>query len=107
MEACREDADGPFQEERVVSELGDNGQNIPRTWISADGLRLYYAEILRLHSVWQIVIKMAKRDNVGELWVENKTFLEIHVNGIFDTSPTLSGDELTMMWMSRYSSTTY
>ena len=98
MEAYREDPDGPFEEERVVSELGYNGMAIPDAWISADGLRLYYAEIFSLAGKMQRVIKMAKRDSLPELWVENKTFLEIHVNGIVDTSPALSGDELTMIW---------
>jgi len=97
MEAWRPDPSGPFTEERLVSELG----NIADAWISADGLRLYFAEICRLDGKFQRLIRLATRPALNNIWTLQKTFHEIHVNGIIDTKPTLTADELTMVWYSQ------
>jgi len=101
VEAWRQDPSGPFTEERLVSELAGGRASIADIWISADGLRLYFAEIILLDGKMQRVIKFATREAPEHLWTEVKTFLEIHVNGIIDTNPTLTADELTMMWYSQ------
>ncbi len=101
MEGWRADPSGPFTDERLVSELGSGPTSIRDAWVSADGLRLYYAEIISLGGKLQRVIKCASRTSLNEAWTPVRTFLEIHVNGIIDTSPTLTADELTMIWYSQ------
>jgi len=95
-EAYRDTPEGPFTSKRVISELYTGHIQIC-PWVSSDQLRLYYCE----WSDGECCIKMAERFSVGDTWTYVKTFDEIHTEGIADSDPTLTPDELTMFWNKR------
>ena len=94
VEAYRSAAEGPFTAERVLDELAD-GYAVGSPWISQDGLRLYYHEPTASGSVR---IKMAHRNNAGEIWTPTKIFEELSVDDAIAGSPGLSGDELVIVF---------
>jgi len=96
VEACRETPEGPFTSERVLTELSTTGYHVSAPWVSEDGLRLYYKENLADGNQ----IKMAQRAGVGETWTPAHTFYELHTNGARGTAPSLTADELTIVWHS-------
>lgn len=97
IEATRSSVEEPFTNQRVLTELGNNGSYMASPWISRDSLRLYYAQAIYYQGRWQRVIKMAVRDSIGQRWVVNQTFYEIHGTYI-DTDVSLNEDETLIMW---------
>ena len=96
VEAYRSSPAGPFTSERILSELRVSGGHVSTPWISDDELRLYYFEtVLGVRT-----IKMARRSTTTESWTPVKTFDELHTGGYNGTVPSLSGDELTIIWNS-------
>ena len=100
LEARRDNLDEPFGSERVLTELGNAGDFIDNPWVSSDGLRLYYAVVDYISGKAERYIKMAVRNSPQDQWQEARTFHEIHSVNDIDSSPTLTEDELTLMWMS-------
>lgn len=98
VEATRSSIDEPFTNQRVLTELGNNGSHIASPWISQDGLRLYYAQAVTYQGRWQRLIKMASRDSVDQNWVVRRTFYELHGTYI-DTDISLTADENLIMWV--------
>jgi hypothetical protein len=93
MEGKRDIPEGPFTSKRILTELY-NGNEQLGPCVSGDQLRLYYCE-------WvgeECYIKMAERSSTDEPWADVITFYEIHTDGIPDTSPSLTEDELTMFY---------
>ena len=96
VEAHRSAPVGPFTSERILSELRVTGDHVSTPWISDDELRLYYFEtVLGVYT-----IKMAQRSATTESWTPVKTFDELHTGGYHGSIPSLSGDELTIIWTS-------
>ncbi len=100
FEAVRDDISGVFTSERGLWELNPNSTHVNNPWISRDGLRLYYAQVEYRGGRFQRYIKMAARGSVQDQWVPVRTFDEIHTINYIDSEPTLSEDELTMVWRS-------
>ena len=98
VEAYRSTPAGPFTSERILSELHVTGDHVSTPWISEDELRLYYFEtVLGVYT-----IKMAQRSTMTESWTPVKTFGELHMGGVNGTVPTLSENELIIVWQSAY-----
>jgi hypothetical protein len=95
IQAKIDPATGLYTNQRYVTELNRN-QGIRSCWLSTDGLKLYYAE--RVNGATRHVIQMATRSSLNSAWSFVKTLNEIHVN-TFDFSPSLSADELTIIWI--------
>ena len=100
LEARRDNLYEPFGSEKVLTELGNAGNHINNPWVSSDGLRLYYAVVDYSSGKAERYIKMAVRDSIQHPWVPARTFLNIHSVNDVDSGPTLSEDELTLMWLS-------
>ncbi|MCK5269586.1 MAG: PD40 domain-containing protein [Sedimentisphaerales bacterium] len=96
VEAYRATPEGPFTSERVLTELSTTGYDVSAPWVSEDGLRLYYKENLADGNR----IKMAQRANETEAWTPTHTFDELHTDGARGTEPSLTTDELTIVWHS-------
>ena len=97
VEAHRETADGPFTSERVLTELIATGYNLVAPWVSQDNLRLYYREA---QATGVPRIKMAQRDNTGQMWIYVRTLEELHIAEANANEPTLTADELTIFFHS-------
>ncbi len=97
VEAYRDTPDGIFTSERVLTEL-NNGRDVYSTWISQDGLTLYYGRYDG--GTTRIIIRAAHRANITDPWSGTHAFNEIHINGTNDKQPSLTADELTMFYRS-------
>jgi len=100
FEAVRDDISGDFTSERGLWELNPDSAFVNNPWISHDGLRLYYAQVEYRSGRFQRYIKMAARNSPQDQWQEARVFDEIHTISDVDSAPTLTEDELTMVWMS-------
>ncbi len=102
FEAWREEPTGPFTEERMLEELPTisiSGMRQP--WVSRDGLRLYFNEAMPEDGKWRqySIIGTATRNSVTEQWERGRDLLELHVPKTTDSSPILTADELTIIWV--------
>jgi RHS repeat-associated protein len=100
VQATREVPYGPFTSERILSELVDsqNPMTVNSAWISADGQRLYYHEVIGL-SPFETILKMAAW--TGTEWEPGvKTFTELHYSGYTEARVSLTADELIIFWQS-------
>jgi hypothetical protein len=93
--ASRPDLDSAFGTPTMISELS-HGKNVTSPWISADGLRLYYHEVMSPDE--RAYIRMAVRGSINEPWTIARTFTELHTAGKWDVAPTLSQDELIITY---------
>lgn len=102
FEARRDTPDGVFQPPRRLVELGITSTYVEKPWISLDGLRLYYAEILWNNNQAQRYIRVSSRTSTSDPWNPSVTIKEIHkfFNESVDANPALIGDELTIFWQS-------
>ena len=99
IEAARETADSAFLYQTVLKNLGKNpGGYIANPRLSQDGLRLYYVEARVYQSKYQNLICMASRQTVQDNWSLSRIHTELH-SIERDSSPSLTADELTIMWM--------
>ncbi|MBE0537568.1 MAG: PD40 domain-containing protein [Phycisphaerae bacterium] len=99
VEAYRDFPDRPFTQQRVVIELAD-GRDSTAPWISQDELRLYY----RGTSIsGGSRIKMAQRSSKKGNWIYAKAFDELHANDASAAKPSLTSDELTIVFHSNRS----
>lgn len=99
VEAQREGTETPFLSQTVLTYLGQNrGSYIASPRVSQDGLRLYYVEAISYKNKWQNLICMATRRTPLDSWSHSRIFTELH-SIERDSSPSLTGDELTIMWL--------
>lgn len=84
----------PFSGMAPINEL-HNGTHAGGPYVTADNLHLYYQEYL---ANGEQVIRMAARPDVNQQWTLAETFTDIHSLGYGDWQPTLTADELTMVW---------
>jgi hypothetical protein len=96
VQAGRDTPDGPFTSERVLTELCTTGGNVATPWVSDDGLRLYYRE----DDGGISKIKMTQCSDVNQPWTPVKTFDELHQGGADGGRPTLTADELIIVFAS-------
>ncbi len=82
--------------------MGITSTYVEKPWISLDGLRLYYAEILWNNNQAQRYIRVSSRTSTSDPWNPSVTIKEIHkfFNESVDANPALIGDELTIFWQS-------
>lgn len=102
FEATRDNANGHFTAESHLAQLTVRNQAPHGAWISRDGLRMYYWQTIKENGQWGSfnVIKMAARQSAAHPWEEIRTLSELHIPETADKRPTLTGDELTIMWAS-------
>ncbi len=94
-EAYRDTPTGSFTSERPISELYE-GRAMYAPWVSSDGLRLYYSQY---ETLWNsTLIHMAQRSSLQDPWQDVIMFTGIHNDGIYDHSPSLTPDELTLYY---------
>ena len=93
-EAHRGEIEEAFIGKRVLTELFNDGEPMGSPWATEDGLHLYYYQ----WSGGECCIKMAERSSTDDTWTYVKTFDEIHTNGIADSMPSLTEDELGMFY---------
>ena len=93
MEGKRDIPEGPFTSKRILTELY-NGNTQLGPWVSNDQLRLYYYGWIGI----ECLIQMVERSSTDDTWTYVRAFDEIHTDGIQDTSPSLTADELTMFY---------
>lgn len=99
IEAARETTESAFLDQTVLTNLGKNpGGYIANPRLSQDGLRLYYVEARVYQSKYQNLICMASRKTVQDKWSLSRIHSELH-SIERDSSPSLTADELTIMWM--------
>jgi hypothetical protein len=105
FEARRTDRAGVFQTPKRLVELGNNGNYVEKPWISLDGKRIYFAEIMKYQGLWHRFIRFSSRVSVDQLWSPATSIMDIHkfYNESVDSLPTLIGDELTIFWHSNLS----
>ena len=97
--AQRQTVDAPFLNQTMLTNLAVSpGSYIANPRISKDGLRLYYVEARYYRSKWQNLICMATRSTPLSNWSFSRMFTELH-SIERDSSPSLTDDELTIMWM--------
>lgn len=98
-EAQRENPSGLFSVIGPLTEINTKGNAIWEPWLSLDGKRLYYHIMYRESSVgyWEEVIGTATQNASGE-WITSRDLFELHVTAQKDDEPTLTGDELTIIW---------
>ncbi|MBN1123467.1 MAG: PD40 domain-containing protein [Sedimentisphaerales bacterium] len=104
FEATREDPNGPFTGERMISELLSSGLNIGFPWISSDGLRLYYWELLVSGTRY---IKLATRSDRSQPWTYVRTLTELDPTGEGGNMPSLTSDELIIVYSSYKTGSSY
>jgi parallel beta-helix repeat protein len=97
VEACREMPEGAFTSERILNELVLTGYDLRDPWVSADELRLYYVEF---DASGASKVKMAQRTAKGEPWTVVSTLSELQASGADVDKPTLTEDELTIVFSS-------
>lgn len=99
IEAARETTESAFLDQTVLTNLGKKpGGYIANPRLSQDGLRLYYVEARVYQSKYQNLICMASRQTVQDNWSLSRIHTELH-SIERDSSPSLTADELTIMWM--------
>ena len=96
VEAYRDTPNGPFTSERIINELSTTGEYLGDPWLSQDELRLYYKEYNGTFNE----IKMATRTATGDPWTPTKTFSELHVGDTPGSAPSLTSDELIIVFHS-------
>ncbi len=94
--AHRNMPEGPFTEEWLVYS-SPTGLAVGCPWFSADELRMYYRCKIGDN---EYILKQAERATKSDPMVETITFSAIHINGGFDSKPSLMEDELTIYWES-------
>ncbi len=99
-EARRTNTDELFTEQRIVSELGVGGDSILYSWVSTDGLRLYYQKARKDAQYWRDSIYVAVRNNREDLWTDLRELDELHMFLTRDKSPSLTADEEVILWIS-------
>lgn len=97
----REGVEDLFEPASPLNEIY-NGYYTSGGWLSGDGLRLYYEQIVFTYNGFQRYIKMASRESLDAPWSFVRTLGELHssFNESVDTAPSLSHDELTIYWAS-------
>jgi hypothetical protein len=103
FEAYRNHPTGPFTTERKLTELNPDGVYIRGGWLSPDGLRYYHRIGIPEGGKWggYNIIRLVKRDSLTDQWQVVRYLNEIHVPKTADDSPSLTSDELTIIWVSR------
>jgi hypothetical protein len=99
-EARRDTPGGLFTSVRTLTEIGNQGATIWEPWLSLDGKRLYYRIVKKIASMdgrWEDIIGTAVRNDAG-LWIPSRDLLELHIVTYKDDGPTLTADELTIIW---------
>ena len=96
VEGYRDHPKGPFTEQRVLTELA-RGHDFHGPWVSHDELRLYYREAAPSGIE---KIKMAQRTSKKGAWVYVRTFDELHIANANAGKPSLTRDELTILFHS-------
>ena len=96
VEATRTMPVGEFTSERVLAELVGESDGVDAPWISQDGLRLYYVEVIS--GVGKA--RMAERPSTGDAWTPVRTFEELHIDDANGTQPALTADELEIFFHS-------
>ena len=96
-EAYRDTPDGPFTDEREISELYNPGKNIYFPWVSDDGLRMYYGRYES--STRNQMIRMAERSSTDDLWQDVVGFSTLDAYKAADSGPSLTADELTIFFL--------
>lgn len=99
-EASRNSIDEMFSEQRIVSELGYDGDGILYAWVSPDGLRLYYNKAKKDGKIWKDSLFLAVRNDRSELWTEVRELDDLHLYMTRDKQPSLTADETVIMWIS-------
>lgn len=97
VEAYRDAPERAFTSERMLSELVATGYDLTNPWISSDRLQLYYTE---RDDAGSGKIKMAQRASTDDTWTSARVFDELHQNGADAKSPSLTEDELTIVFAS-------
>jgi len=93
-QATRSVAYGPFTSVEEISTLNYSGGHLISPWVSLDNLRLYY---YRTEPGSRNRIKVSERATVADPWMPGVNIEELNAMG--DVSfPTLSGDELTIVF---------
>ncbi len=98
-EAQRDTTQGLFSVLGPLTEICNIGNAVWEPWMSLDGKRLYYHIMYRNSSVgyWEEVIGTATRNSSGQ-WIPSRDLFELHETAQKDDEPTLTGDELTIIW---------
>ncbi|NLH16032.1 MAG: hypothetical protein GX455_05605 [Phycisphaerae bacterium] len=99
IEAQRDTNHGLFTIVGPLTEISKNGFTVWEPWMSLDGKRLYYHILYRNSPVgyWEEVIGTATRNSLGQ-WIPSRDLFELHMTAQKDDEPTLTGDELTIIW---------
>ena len=100
IEAYRDNSDSEFTSGIVLVELNNIGYDVMTPWVSSDGLRLYYREA---QPIGTPRLKMAARGMIGMQWTPVRTFYELQEGTSGASEPTLTEDELTIVFRSRRS----
>ena len=102
VSAYRSSLQDAFANEEVLDDL-HTGLTQGGPWVSTDGLRLYCHQNASGSAGRQIV--MAQRQSQSDPWWVSRTFTEVYVAGYDDYQPSLTADELIMVWTSTRPST--
>jgi hypothetical protein len=98
-EAVLDPATNLYSTQRIISELAVKGDGIPSFWVSPDGLRIYYTEVIWMVDKFQRPIRFASRASLTQPFVLKKNCLELHKD-IAEYAVTLTADEKSVLWIS-------
>ena len=95
LKATRSSLSDPFSSVVEISELYV-GKRLYSPWVSADGLRMYYAR--HEGESTKTILRMAQRNTVNDPWQDVMAFTAIHQNLQYNAYESLMPDELTVYY---------